>query len=91
MDTHGHVWFTDGRTKELFGYRDEAKGDPQAVRIVVTMNTHQIIEAYRNEESVFPWETGGFMRVTDIEGKEWDIASAPCGNVCHCATVIREV
>lgn len=76
---------------KLYGHAEFLGSDPHGRIIEISPGTAAIIDAFREEErrGLSRWEIGGFLSITDIHGAHWEVASAPCGQQCHCAAIIR--
>lgn len=83
----------------LYGYAEEfdiVGSGPRAANLherIIELDPDQCDRLWESQAKrrVARYEVGPFFRVTDVNGVEWDVASAPCGLGCHCAAVIREV
>jgi hypothetical protein len=75
----------------LYGHADELGDDPHARIIELSRGTAMIVQTFQEEErhGLGRWEVGGFVTVKDVTGTSWEVASAPCGQPCHCAAIIR--
>lgn len=68
------------------------EGNPHAVVLELDEIDYARLDAARREELLGVHEIGTWVRVTDREtGREYEVASAPCGAPCRCAAVAREV
>lgn len=77
----------------LYGHQDVLGDDPHQRVIEISRETYREIKEAQAAEwrSINRYEVGDFVLIQDLNGVEWEVASAPCGLGCHCAAVIRAV
>lgn len=64
-----------------------ADGTPYRRRIALLLDRDNA-ERYQSEVSHRP---GASIIVTDFDGNQWRLSSAPCGSGCHCAALAEPV
>jgi hypothetical protein len=75
----------------IFAFAHPDRANDHAVEIEINEKDFLRYLAQRDSETDLPPDANGeWVRVTDVEdGREWEIRTAPCGQVCRCAADAR--
>jgi hypothetical protein len=72
----------------LHAFAGEQGTDAHEVKLDLSRQDVQRYYAQKARERVGRYDFGKYVEVTDQQtGERWKIASAPCGEACHCAAV----